>query len=278
MKNSTSIILLTANKNVVLQHRDDIPNIEYPDFWGLIGGWIEENETPEEAIKRELEEELYLTDKKENLRIGGLRLVDQRKREKGWTEFIFLGNIKNDIFNLRLKEGQKISSFNFQELQILKLANHHKEYINRYLKIKIDNKMKKIEEYLTLNELGDVKDYKALEIGDGYILSNEEKPIGVFHTKEDAKIIALLIFKENVPRGFHYHLEKIEYMTVLSGKLKCEFSLPESDEKMELILNEGQQVKILPGCIHTYTALEKDVYAIEYAPNRYKESDVIVVK
>lgn len=276
MKNSTSIILLTDDKNVVLQHRDDIPNIEYPDFWGLIGGWIEKNETPKEAIQRELEEELYFPHHNEKLRIDGLKLIDQRKREKGWVEFIFFGNIKNDIYNIRLKEGQKISSFDFQELQILKIANHHKEYINSYLKI--DNKMKKIEEYLTLNELGDVKDYKALEIGDGYILSNEEKPIGVFHTKEDAKIIALLIFKKNVPRGFHYHLEKIEYMTVLSGKLKCEFSLPESDEKMELILNEGQQVKILPGCIHTYTALEKDVYAIEYAPNRYKESDVIVVE
>lgn len=281
MKNSVSIILLTNNDKIVLQHRDDISNIEYPNYWGLIGGWIETNESPLDAIKREVFEELYALDKG-IIKVKDLKLlISEFRDDKGWTEYVFVGKLHNQIECLRIKEGQSIAEFTLDNsIFLFKIAPHHKSYIKKHFinsNINLIN-MKKVEDYLELNQLGDVKNYKALEVGDGYILPDSCNPVGVFHTKEDAKVIALLVFEKDVPRGFHYHLEKIEYMTVLSGKMKCEFSLPTSDDKLEIILTEGQQIRILPGCIHTYTALEKNVYAIEYAPQRYKESDVIVVK
>jgi len=287
-RNSVSIIIRTLNNKFLLQHRDNTEHIEYPDCWGLFGGWIECGESPEEALSREIKEEIHCS-KSDNLGLSNVRMLFQEERaDKGWMEFVFYGEVTSDTNQIILKEGQAIAEFSILEiLSILKLAPHHKNYLEKYFLIEnkcafesllINKKMNSIKNYLELTVLGNVKDYKALEKGDGYILPSLCNPTGVFHTKVDAKIIALLIFKKDEPRGFHYHLEKIEYMTILSGKLKCKFSLPESDEQMELMLEEGQQIKILPGCIHTYTAIDGDVYAIEYAPQRYKESDVIVIK
>ena len=135
-----------------------------------------------------------------------------------------------------------------------------------------------INDYIEVSRFESKKDYEALEIGDGFIVSTTECPTGVIHTKAEANIIALLIFAHDVPRGDHYHHSKVEYMVVLRGKLKCSFFLPEfPNETEDVILEAGQQIRILPGCAHTYTALDGDVYALEYAPQKFKIADVITM-
>jgi 8-oxo-dGTP pyrophosphatase MutT (NUDIX family) len=53
------IILFNRNK-FLLVLRDDNPKISYPDSWGIFGGGVEKGETSEQAIIRELQEELGL--------------------------------------------------------------------------------------------------------------------------------------------------------------------------------------------------------------------------
>ncbi|MGV3720271.1 MAG: NUDIX domain-containing protein, partial [Actinomycetota bacterium] len=53
-------VILHREGRVLLQHRDDNPEIVWPGHWAIFGGHMEPGEAPEEAALRELEEELEL--------------------------------------------------------------------------------------------------------------------------------------------------------------------------------------------------------------------------
>ncbi|MFN4284045.1 MAG: NUDIX hydrolase [Alphaproteobacteria bacterium] len=54
-------IIVTPDNRFLMQLRDDKPGIWLPNSWSLFGGAIEPGETPGEALKRELLEELNFT-------------------------------------------------------------------------------------------------------------------------------------------------------------------------------------------------------------------------
>ena len=60
MKKIAAIILENEKGEFLLYLRDNKPGIPFPDHWDLIGGHVEEGETPEEALVREVKEELGL--------------------------------------------------------------------------------------------------------------------------------------------------------------------------------------------------------------------------
>ncbi len=51
-------LLLTRVGEVIVQHRDDIPQILWPDSLSTFGGGVEGDESYEEALAREMKEEL----------------------------------------------------------------------------------------------------------------------------------------------------------------------------------------------------------------------------
>ena len=55
---AAGVILINQRGEVLLQLRDDIPTIRYPNVWGLVGGHVEPGETIEQALVRETEEEV----------------------------------------------------------------------------------------------------------------------------------------------------------------------------------------------------------------------------
>lgn len=57
-RDAVAAIILVDGEGYLLQYRDDLPEIWYPDHWGCFGGAMEPGETPEAALQRELEEEL----------------------------------------------------------------------------------------------------------------------------------------------------------------------------------------------------------------------------
>src|SRR3972149_10379666 len=52
------VILFNRKGEILLLLRDNIPTIGHPDHWNIVGGAIEEGETPEEAALREVQEEI----------------------------------------------------------------------------------------------------------------------------------------------------------------------------------------------------------------------------
>jgi 8-oxo-dGTP pyrophosphatase MutT (NUDIX family) len=52
------LIIYNSKGQALLQVRDDLPGIDYPNKIGLFGGRIEPGETALEAVKREISEEL----------------------------------------------------------------------------------------------------------------------------------------------------------------------------------------------------------------------------
>jgi 8-oxo-dGTP pyrophosphatase MutT (NUDIX family) len=53
-----AIAIIHTPDRFLMQLRDNIPGIIYPGCWGFFGGHIDPGETPEEAVKRELLEEI----------------------------------------------------------------------------------------------------------------------------------------------------------------------------------------------------------------------------
>ncbi|HEY9621613.1 MAG TPA: NUDIX hydrolase [Crinalium sp.] len=53
-----AIAILYQDCQFLLQLRDDIPGIAYPGYWGFFGGHLDPGESPEEAMWRELKEEI----------------------------------------------------------------------------------------------------------------------------------------------------------------------------------------------------------------------------
>ena len=55
---SVAMAIIHQQGKFLMQLRDDIPGILYPGVWGLFGGHLETDESPETGLQRELIEEI----------------------------------------------------------------------------------------------------------------------------------------------------------------------------------------------------------------------------
>ena len=131
MKKIAAIILENDNKELLLYLRDNKPGIPFPNCWDLIGGHIEDGETPEEALIREVKEEL------------GITLADFRFYKKYVCltgdaypneKYIYAGRINIPVEEITLFEGERPQYFTREQIPEVNFANILKEIVMDYLR------------------------------------------------------------------------------------------------------------------------------------------------
>ena len=106
------VILENQAGEFALQLRSPIPNIVYPDQWGSFGGHIEENEDPNEAALREIEEELSVALDPDKLIF---HTNFEMGNEKEYSIFHYL--VTSELDHAVLMEGEDYSFFTAAEIK-----------------------------------------------------------------------------------------------------------------------------------------------------------------
>lgn len=112
--------VVVADRKILLLQRDDSLGIRDPNCWQLPGGGVEDGEMPDDAIKRELQEEIgiipdslrFLTSPSAETQAYYARLTDEEAR-----------NIKKG------DEGKDLRFFSFDELSQIPLTQKLKDVI-----------------------------------------------------------------------------------------------------------------------------------------------------
>jgi 8-oxo-dGTP diphosphatase len=130
MKQIAAIILENDKGEFLLYLRDNKPGIPFPDHWDLIGGHVEEGETPEEALVREFKEELDL-DLKEYAFYKKYECLTGDAYEN--IKYIYSGKINLPIEKVTLLEGVRPQYFSREEIPNVKFANILKSIVVEYI-------------------------------------------------------------------------------------------------------------------------------------------------
>ncbi len=122
-----AIIIENAQKEVLLLLRDDDPGISYPDHWTLVGGKVEDGETPETAAHREMLEEIGVdTD------VTFWKQYDRQHPFAIVEQHIYTGKIDLPLDSLTLGEGQEVRFFSSDEIKDLKIGFEFDTLLSEY--------------------------------------------------------------------------------------------------------------------------------------------------
>jgi 8-oxo-dGTP diphosphatase len=130
MQKIAAIILENDKGEFLLALRDNKSWIPFPNHWDLIGGHVEEGETPEEAVKREYKEELGL-ELKEFEFYKEFECLNGDAFEN--IKFIYTGKINIPVEEITLLEGQYVRYFTKEEIPDVKFANIIKSIVMKYI-------------------------------------------------------------------------------------------------------------------------------------------------
>ena len=120
MREVATALLFDRTNRLLIYKRDQKPSIAYPGHWDLFGGMVEEGETPELALVRELKEELGLSITN-FVKIGTYTSDDGIGQLN--TKHIFLVKVLEEASELTLYEGEVLKSIPLKEHSHYQFAN-----------------------------------------------------------------------------------------------------------------------------------------------------------
>ncbi|MGD1700239.1 NUDIX hydrolase [Dapis sp. BLCC M229] len=118
------IILFNSEKKILLVLRDDKDSIPFPNTWNLLGGILENGESPEECIRREIKEEI-------EIELGNIKFF-QKYNVYEREHYIFWKKIDLELTQIKLNEGQRLAYFSKDELDKYQLAFQCNDILNDF--------------------------------------------------------------------------------------------------------------------------------------------------
>ena len=114
------VFLFDRDGRLLIYLRDDKPEIPFPSYWDLFGGHLEAGETPEEALVREVKEELGV----ELAAWSFFRRYDCLDGDAYPNrKHIYHAQIDRDPAGLSLHEGQRLAAIAREERSDYRFAN-----------------------------------------------------------------------------------------------------------------------------------------------------------
>ena len=128
VRNVSVLVLYNDQKEILLQHRSK-EALRLPDYWALFGDGIEGKETPEQALAREILEEL-------EYEVVSPKLIFTQKftyKEDENTKYVFVEKY-NPARPLTQHEGQEMRWCKFEDLDDLLIVDHDRIVLSKIQK------------------------------------------------------------------------------------------------------------------------------------------------
>jgi 8-oxo-dGTP diphosphatase len=120
MNQVATALLFDKEGHLLIYLRDDKPTIPFPNCWDLFGGHVEEGEQAEEALVREVREELGLTLQAFSFFRSYYCITGDVKPN---VKYVFWARISESSDELTLHEGQKHKGINIKDRGQYNFAN-----------------------------------------------------------------------------------------------------------------------------------------------------------
>ena len=120
MKEIAMVLLFDRQNRLLVYLRDDKPDIPFPNRWDFFGGHVEEGETPEEALVREVKEEIAVELKQWAF---FKRYVCTEGDAYPNIKYLYWAKIDKVAEELTLYEGQRLRAIAAGERTELRFAN-----------------------------------------------------------------------------------------------------------------------------------------------------------
>lgn len=135
-KHMVSVLPFNAHGEVLLQQRDHAPGILYPGCWTIFGGAVEGYESFDEAILREIQEELGITFAVEAWHSYTCP-VRSIPGELDVVVHVYTGALDYRIEDLTLYEGQAMGWFDAAGVEALDVGFEKKPVILKFLRERV---------------------------------------------------------------------------------------------------------------------------------------------